>query len=195
MTISKTALLVIDVQKIYTEPTLGLYCENADKTLDNINRLIAGFEQKDLPVIYIRHSHRADKTDLGHMFNFAGPTDIADFIEGTPDVEFSTGLRMTAQPIIVHKNRYSSFHNTSLHETLQKQRIGKVVICGFMTNFCCESAARDAHDRDYYVDFILDATGTPGVENMDQDQVRQAVAHMLSAGFATVKNTADYLNA
>jgi nicotinamidase-related amidase len=189
----KKALLVIDVQEIYTNPELGLYCADADRTLAQINRLIADFQAKNELVIYIKHSHKADRSDLGRMFDFAGPTDIADFIEQTPDVNFSTGLTMTDHPVIVHKNRYSSFHNTNLSEILQKNAIEQVVICGFMTNFCCESAARDAHDLDYFVDFIIDATGTPGVEGFNQDATRHAVSQMLSAGFAVVKTVDEYL--
>jgi len=55
-----------------------------------------------------------------------------------------------------------------------------------MTNFCCESTARDAHDRDYYVDFIIDATGTPGLEKLNQEQIKLVSAQTLSAGYANV---------
>ena len=64
---------------------------------------------------------------------------------------------------------------------------------GFMTNFCCESTARDAHDRDYYVDFILDATGTPGLEKLNQEQIKLASAQTLSAGYANVLKTKKFL--
>ena len=97
------ALLVIDVQEIYTNPSLGLYCENADKTVMNINRLIERFHHTGQIVIYIKHSHKADRSDLGHMFDFAGPTDIVDFIAGTRDVEFSRDLTVSSESIILHK--------------------------------------------------------------------------------------------
>lgn len=68
-----------------------------------------------------------------------------------------------------------------------------MVIVGFMTNFCCESTARDAHDRDYYVDFIIDATGTPGLEKLNQDQIKLVSAQTLSAGYANVLKTKEFL--
>jgi len=62
-----------------------------------------------------------------------------------------------------------------------------------MTNFCCESTARDAHDRDYYVDFILDATGTPGLEKLNQEQIKLTSAQTLSAGYANVLKAKKFL--
>jgi nicotinamidase-related amidase len=62
-----------------------------------------------------------------------------------------------------------------------------------MTNFCCESTARDAHDLDYFVDFVIDATGTPGIPKMKQAKVRDLVAAFLREGFAEVFTTKEYL--
>ena len=62
-----------------------------------------------------------------------------------------------------------------------------------MTNFCCESTARDALDLDYYVDFVVDATGTPGTDNYDEEEIRIIVGELLSAGFANVYSTKNYL--
>lgn len=188
-----SALLVIDAQRIYTNPNYGLYCEGADKTLAKINRLIRHFKKNRQPVVYIQHMHKADGSDLGRIFDFAGPADDFDFKQGSDEVEFSEGLVMVKNPKIIKKNRYSSFIGTGLEEYLREQGVKRVTVCGYMTNFCCESAARDAHDRDFYVDFVLDATGTPGVEGMNQKQVRKAVGALLSAGFATIHSTKDYL--
>lgn len=188
-----SALLVIDVQNIYTEPSYALYCENADKTLAKINRLIRHFKRNNEPVIYIRHIHKEDGSDTGHMFDFSGPSTDFDFRENTDETRFPDSLLMLESPNIITKNRYSSFLHTRLEEYLHSHAIDRVAICGFMTNFCCESAARDAHDRDFYVDFILDATGTLGVNGYNQKQIRKAVAAMLGAGFATVHTTKDYL--
>jgi ureidoacrylate peracid hydrolase len=62
-----------------------------------------------------------------------------------------------------------------------------------MTNFCCESTARDAHDRDYDVDFIIDATGTPDLGKLNQEQIKLASAQTLFAGYANVLKTKEFL--
>lgn len=63
-----------------------------------------------------------------------------------------------------------------------------------MTNFCCESTARDAHDRDYHVDLIIDATGTPDLEKINQDQIEFASAEILSVEYANILKRKEFLN-
>jgi acyl-coenzyme A synthetase/AMP-(fatty) acid ligase len=64
-----------------------------------------------------------------------------------------------------------------------------------MTNFCCDSTARGAHDRDLFVDFITDETGTPGTEELDEKEIRKIVGELLGAGYARVHTTRKYLAA
>ena len=44
-----------------------------------------------------------------------------------------------------------------------------------------------------FVDFVVDATGTPGTENMDEKTVRKIVGELLESGFARVVTTKKYL--
>ncbi|QEX20020.1 hydrolase [Hypericibacter terrae] len=188
-----TALLVVDVQQIYTVKGNELYCKNAGQTVKRINQLIERFTAKKAPVIFIRHVHKLDGSDLGRMFDFAGPASDFSFKEKSAAVAYDEKLAVPAKPIEIVKSRYSSFAGTGLHEKLKKLGVTRVVVTGFMTNFCCDTTARDAHDLDYYVDFVLDATGTPGTAKMDQDQVRDAVGDFIGGGFARVMSTREFL--
>jgi ureidoacrylate peracid hydrolase len=63
-----------------------------------------------------------------------------------------------------------------------------------MTNFCCDSTARAAHDLDYFVDFIADATGAPALaEKFGEAEIIDAVSTTLGAGFARIGATEPYL--
>jgi nicotinamidase-related amidase len=188
-----TALLVIDVQRIYTDPASEMYCDQAKSTLANINKLVERFEESGSPIVLIRHIHKLDGSDLGRMFDFAGPAEDFNFKAGTKEVDFSPELLRSEEAIQLVKNRYSAFAGTDLDRTLRSLRVGRVVVCGFMTNFCCDSTARDAHDLDYYVDFIVDATGTPGTAHLKQTTIRKVVADLLAEGYAEVFSTKAYL--
>ena len=145
-------------------------------------------------IVFVRHIHKRDGSDLGRLFDYTGEAeDDFDFKEGSSAVEYDSRLVRPDSVIEVTKNRYSAFAGTNLSEILHAHAITKLVICGFMTNFCCESTARDALDRDYYVDFVVDATGTPGTEHYDEEEVRTIVAELLSSGFANVYTTERYL--
>jgi nicotinamidase-related amidase len=189
-----TALLVIDAQKIYTSPDSEMYCKDSKSTMKKINSLIGVFQLAKNPIIFVRHMHKRDASDLGRMFDYSGePEEDFNFKEGSEEVEYDDNLIKPAKGSEIVKNRYSAFIGTDLEPKLKTAKVDTVVICGFMTNFCCESTARDAHDRDYFVDFIVDATGTPGTDGMDEREIRKVVGELLEAGFARVKTTKKYL--
>jgi ureidoacrylate peracid hydrolase len=189
-----TALLVIDVQRIYTDPKSEMYCKDARGTVGRINRLIERYQAEGLPIFLVRHIHKADGTDLGRMFDYSGePEPEFNFREGTPEVEYDPRLTQPASSRELVKNRYSAFAGTDLDQRLRAGKVERVAICGFMTNFCCESTARSAHDLDYFVDFVVDATGTPGTEKFKELKIRDVVAELLGAGFAQVMSTRSHL--
>lgn len=188
------ALLVIDAQKIYTNPNSELYCKDAKATIKRINTLIERFKQKKAPIFFIRHIHKANGSDLGRMFDYLGePEEDFNFKEGSKEVEYDGKLIKPKHANEIIKTRYSAFAGTDLNRKLKRLGVKRVSICGFMTNFCCESTARSAHDDDYFVDFVLDATGTPGTENMDEKKIRKIVGEFMESGFARVMSTKEYI--
>lgn len=191
----RDALIVLDAQQIYTDKDSELFCKDSGKVIDNINSLIQQMTKRKQLVILVRHIHKLDGSDLGRLFDFTGEAEEDfNFKEGSEEVKFDKRLIRPAKALEIRKNRYSAFAGTSLEDVLKKNKIQKVIICGFMTNFCCESTARDALDRDFYVDFIIDATGTPGTDKFNQKQIRDIVAELLGAGFARVMRTRDILS-
>ncbi|MEZ5126523.1 MAG: isochorismatase family cysteine hydrolase [Thermoleophilia bacterium] len=188
---TNTALLVIDAQRIYTDPGAELFCTDAAKTLANINRLVDVFCAHRRPIVFVRHVHAADGSDVGRMFDFSGEVDGFNFVEGSDEVEYAEGLHVPSSAHEMTKTRYSAFRGTDLDDVLRQAGVSRVAICGFMTNFCCESTAREAHDRDYYVSFVTDATGCPDLDDMPQDDIRGVVSTILAAGFATIVTTED----
>jgi nicotinamidase-related amidase len=190
----KPALLVIDPQRVYTDKNSELYCQSSSTVIKKINQLIAYFQAQNIAVIFIRHVHKNDGSDLGRMFDFSGEFDGEfNFKEGSAEAQYDPRLLFPAEKVDIVKTRYSAFKNTDLNNLLKRMNIDTVVICGFMTNFCCDSTAREAHDLDYFVDFIVDATGTPGTDKMDEKQVRIAVGEFLASGFARVLSTNKYI--
>ena len=190
----RPGLLVIDPQKIYTTSDSELYCRDSKATIERINQLIEHFEQQRLPIILVRHIHKVDGSDLGRMFDYLGePPDEFNFKADSVEIEYDDRLRRPKRAEEIVKNRYSAFAGTSLETILKAKKISTIVICGFMTNFCCESTARDAHDRDLFVDFILDATGTPGTDTIGEKEMRRIVGELLEAGFARVHKAKAFL--
>lgn len=78
--------------------------------------------------------------------------------------DFAPGSRGQAcvdelQPVIdvcVQKVAYSAFFNTQLDWLLRKAGVGRVAVCGVVTNGGVASTVRDAHMRDYDTWVIAD---------------------------------------
>ncbi len=187
-------LLVIDAQNVYAAADSPLRVPGFDASLEKINALVRRFSAARLPVIYVRHVHRADGRDAGRMFDFGGAAEPVSFVEGCFEAEYVPGLVVVPEGLHVVKRRYSSFEGTELEGILRSLGADRVAICGYMPNFCCDSTARAAHDRDYFVDFIADATGAPDLsEALTQERIIEAVSATLAGGFARVFTTAEYL--
>jgi len=94
------------------------------------------------------------------------------------------GPRIIPEGLRMVKRRYSCFEGTGLEAILRSLGVSRVAICGYMTKVCCETTARAAHDKDYFVDFVADATGAPDLgTEFTQEKIIEAVSATLSAGF------------
>ncbi|WP_394209103.1 cysteine hydrolase family protein [Enterovibrio calviensis] len=71
--------------------------------------------------------------------------------------QFHDDLDVQDSDLVVVKPRVNPFFNTSLDSILRANQIDSVFLCGVSTGWAIESAARDAHDRDYSVHIVADA--------------------------------------
>ena len=190
----RNALLLIDVQKIYTTPGSPLFIEGHDVAIANMNRLAREAERRGDLVVYVRHVHRKDGSNSGRMFDYLGTPGEIGFLENSDEIEFDPRLTLSPGALQITKNRYSAFVGTGLDETLRQRQINQIVVTGFMTNYCCETTARHGHDLDYYVDFVIDATGCPDASaEVTQPLIKTVAAAVLLGGFARVCTTDEYL--
>ena len=179
----KSALLVVDVQKAFADPVWGARNEPACER--NIERLVAAYRERGLPVVLVFH----DSTEPGSTLRPGAP--------GNAPRPF---LPATAE-LTVRKTVNSAFYGTpDLNAWLRDQRIGSVAICGITTNHCCETTARMAGNLGYEVQFVLDATHTfdrtgPDGRVLSADALSQATATNLHGEFATVTSTEAFVSA
>ena len=114
----KEALLVIDVQNIYTNKESDLFVKGNSKIISNINKLISKFRNEEKLIVFIKHQHKEDLSDLGRMFDFAGSTDETQFIEGNEETEFDKRLKVRKKDLVIIKTRYDAFEKTVLEDLL-----------------------------------------------------------------------------
>ena len=179
----KAALLVIDMQKYFLDPSSEAFTCGGVAVLPMVKKLIAAFREAKRPVIYTRHVHHQDKIDVGIM----GWWWEGMCREDDPLSEVHPELAPLLKEKVILKHRYSSFYNTDLEIVLRCLKIEDIVITGLMTNLCCESTARDAYFRDYRVFFPADATGTMN------EEMHLASLLNLAFGFAFVTKSGEII--
>lgn len=177
----ESALLVIDCQNHF----VGDPEPRGAPILPRITSLIEVFREAKRPVIFTRHLHKADGSDLGLI----GQWWEQNIIEGTPEGELHLKLEVGPDDIVIRKNRYSAFVGTQLDRRLRRMGVGDLVITGVMTNLCCETTARDGFCRDFRVFFVADATGTTC------EEMHVASLMNVAFGFGVVMKTSDVLAA
>jgi nicotinamidase-related amidase len=173
----QAALLVIEMQETF-RTDMGLISK---KQIYNVQELIKFAEIHSMPIIVVRHNDSSANSE--NMITWWG-----DKLEmGAPNWEIIPEIDCTGKTII-DKSQYSSFYQTDLDAILKRNNISDLIICGLMTNCCCETAARDAFMRGYHVFFINDATAT-----INQDLHLAAIKN-IAFGFGTVLNTVNLLS-
>ncbi|OJD40267.1 cysteine hydrolase [Diplodia corticola] len=165
----QTALLVIDVQNFFTPMT--------KQALPQITTLIHHFRAQALPVLFTQHGHPA--SDLagppypnqlvrkwgpaGSIHRGTAPWELQPAVQALlEDLETDEreGRRERGWADVVQKNTYDAFVGTDLEERLRRLEVARVVVCGVMTDCCCDTTARAAFDRGWETWLVEDACGS-----------------------------------
>lgn len=91
--------------------------------------------------------------------------------EGSPGMEFHPDLDADIADLVIVKPRVNAFYCTNLDAALRARGVTRVVIAGVSTMMAVQSAARDAHDRDYET-LILEEACAAANEADHSDSIR-----------------------
>jgi nicotinamidase/pyrazinamidase len=180
-TTDRTALLVIDMQNVFVEPSGASAMDRGGAVLDAVNTCIAEAVDQGRPVFYTRD---------------VDPTDLPD---GDPDNQTGLHPRLDIRGPVVDKGPgkhggFSGFVLTAngpatggpgrgglneLAEHLRAADITDVVIVGLAADVCVAATARDARRLGYRVTVPLTATAFVHAHPNGQDR---ALADLIAAG-------------
>ena len=178
--IFQAALLVLDMQSYFLEPGSHAFVPSAQAILPGILSLIEGFSNQKLPVIFSQHVNTPE--NAGSMGTW-----WADLIQvGDPSSAIIPQLKEKVK-LLIQKNQYDAFFQTTLNSLLHHNRVSQVVICGVMTHLCCETTARSAFMHGFEVFFPVDGSATYNLA------FHQAALLNLAHGFATITTVAEIL--
>ena len=77
------------------------------------------------------------------------------------DWEFLPEIKQEAEGYpVVAKNTYDALIGTGLEGLLRDKGVERVVVCGVMTDCCCDTTARSAFNRGFQTWLVEDACGS-----------------------------------
>ena len=176
------ALLVVDMQHVFLEGSSKV--QDAEAVIARTQDMVSEFRKRGRPVIFTRHLHNDDGSDGGNLMWWWGSI----IRESSENGQLHASMAPEEGDLVLRKNTYDAFKGTELAEKLQELGVTDLVICGVMTNLCCETTARTAFTRDMRVKFIADGTSTAA------DSMQIATLINLSYGFAEVVLAEDLLS-
>jgi len=175
----RTALIVVDMQKVFCVEGEGLYVPDTKNIIGNISAISHLMRQKGMPVIYLRHVVRGDGSDTGRMQDLY-PNVNQLLGRDNPAVEIIDELYPQTGDIVVDKLFYSGFHNTDLDAILRMKDIDTLIVCGTVTNVCCETTVRDGVHREYKMIVLSDANAAMPYPDMGFGEVSAAEVQRIS---------------
>lgn len=177
----KRALLVIDVQNEYFTGVLPV--SHPPGSLANILKAMDGAQAHGLPVVVVQHS--------------ALQADAPAFAPGSATWQLHPEVASRPRDLLLEKNLPGSFTGTGLGAWLREREVDSVVICGYMTQMCCDTTAREAFHRGLGVQFLSDATGTLDIANqagrVSAEELHRAILVTQAMRFSQVMSTEDWL--
>ncbi len=154
-TLSKnSALLVLDVQKYFTDKYSHAFVPSSIAIIQNINNMIECFNSLDLPILFTKHFNSDNDSNLMNKWWNKRLEKESEYF----DLDESIILKNNS--IFIEKEHYDAFHETNLDIILKDLKVDTLHICGLMTHLCCETTIRSAFVRGYKTFFVFDATAS-----------------------------------
>jgi nicotinamidase/pyrazinamidase len=190
---AETALVVVDVQNDFADPTGTLYVQGGEQVVPIVNAEVEKARDAGALVVYTQDWH----PEHTPHFQQDGGIWPVHCVAGTHGAEFHPDLLVADHEVVRkgHDGRdgYSGFSvrdplsgergDTVLHEMLTANGIERLAICGLATDYCVVETVLDARMLGYPVEVLTEAIRAVELQPGDGEA---AVTRMRDAGAETI---------
>ena len=144
----RSALVVTDTLNTYDHEDADALAASVERTIGPIRGLIDRALDADVELLWVNDNHGdygASRADLIERALAGRRPDLVEPILPPDDVDFLV------------KIRHSVFYGTPLEHLLREREVGRIVLCGQVTEQCILYSALDAYLRGYDVAVVRDA--------------------------------------
>ncbi len=170
---AETALLLVDMQRVFTEPGLdgspaeheahaGFYRELADSVVPNQQRILEAARAAGIEVLHtVIEALTADGRDRSLDHKLSGIL----VPRNAPEGAIIAPLAPAPDEIVLPKTSSGVFNSTNIDYVLRNLGCRFLIVAGIVTDQCVESAIRDAADRGFMVTQVEDCCAAETPEN------------------------------
>ena len=174
----ETALLVIDVQNDFANPSGKLYAKGAEKIIEPIKGLVEKARRAGTTIIYTQDWHVKGDPE----FRVWGEHAVA----GSWGAEIVEELKPRGDDVVVRKPSYDAFYSTPLDHLLRARGVKTIVLTGLLGNICVLCTAIGAAMRGYGLAIPVDAIYT--IHEFDHIASLRFMREILKAVLTTSKD-------
>jgi nicotinamidase-related amidase len=180
---SGTALILIDIQKGFSNIDYWGGERNNPHAENNAGKLLNTWRKFNLPFFHVQHCS-------------SNPNSI--LAPGSPGNAFKDIVLPKEGETIIQKNVNSAFIGTDLKKLLDDQKIDTVVIVGLTTEHCVSTTARMSGNFGYKTFVVSDATAAFNKKGINNEKYNAETIHltalaMIKDEFATIVTTNEIL--
>jgi nicotinamidase-related amidase len=177
----RAALIVVDIQVGWDDPRWGH--RNNPQAESNIYRLLEAWRSAGRTTVLVQHLSTDPQSPL---------------LAGGEGTALRPELQRAAADLVVSKNVHSAFIGTDLEESLLRQGVDTIVVCGITTVHCCSTTIRMGSDLGFRVFAVGDAMASFDAVDASGNVVDAETLHRnelaaLHGEFASVITTDDVL--
>lgn len=160
----RPCLLIIDVQHDFIDADGAVPCpvtstSDVDEMVSNVKKLVDAAQAAKIPTIFTKEVHRRDMKDMGRELDGDEPEHCLEGTKGATILdEVLPGEQLGERQYLVQKRRYSAFVNTDIMTLLSGHNIDTIILTGAATNVCVHYTGADAHQLDFKIKVVEEAT-------------------------------------
>jgi ureidoacrylate peracid hydrolase len=211
----RTAVIVVDMQNDFcTKGGLmdhgGINISMIQKVFDPMAKVLAASREVGIKIIYLKMGYDSDLSDIGSAGSLNRKRELKFHVGDTltaPDGSksrflirdnWNTNIISELKPhdddIVIYKNRFSGFYQTSLDSILKQLGTKYLIIGGCTTSTCVESTVRDAMFRDYSAVVLEDCTADPIGYGLPMSNYETSLLRIQN-GFGWVSSSDQFIKA
>src|SRR5271154_4503114 len=172
--LSKSALVIIDMQRDFLEPggfgaALGNDVARLKAAVGPCKDVLGAARSLGMLVIHTREGHRPDLTDAPpHKVERGDPSTRIGapgpmgriLVRGEPGHDIISELYPVSGEPVIDKPGKGAFYQTDLELMLKNRGIDTLFVCGVTTEVCVNTTIREANDRGFRCIALSDCCGS-----------------------------------